>query len=38
MKHKTLFAIALPLALIVLSVSSAAKTVVELKGTNSRTS
>src|SRR5713101_3492745 len=31
MKHKTLFAIALPLALIVLSVSSAAKTVVELK-------
>jgi superoxide dismutase, Cu-Zn family len=31
MKHKILFAIALPLALIVLSVSSAAKTVVQLK-------
>src|SRR5713226_6914390 len=37
MKHKTLFAIALPLAVFALSLSSAAKTQVELKDAQGKT-
>jgi Cu-Zn family superoxide dismutase len=37
MKHKTLFAIALPLAVVALSLSSAAKTQIELKDAQGKT-